>query len=222
MAPQVPELALDSPRKCWDWFNEHHGLAFSGGKPLLKTEYEEFWTVDRSRQRVQQTPQRAIFVPHNCLAAGTLVVTAEGSVPIEQVQIGDRVLSQDVDTGELAFKPVLQTTASNPVPLARIVTDQGELTSTAGHPFWVNAHGWRLTRDLEPGGRFHGVDGAIEIVSVADTDRVEPAYNLVVADFHTYFAGEGRILSHDNTPRAPTNALVPGLMPDYASAEPAP
>jgi hypothetical protein len=143
-------------------------------------------------------------------------------VQIEQVQTGDRVLSQDVDTGELAFKPVLQTTKSNPVPLARIVTNHGELTCTSGHPFWVNTEGWRLARDLAAGARFHGVDGAVEILSVTDTDRAEPAYNLIVADFHTYFAGDGKVLSHDNTPRAPTNALVPGLMPDYGSADPAP
>ena len=37
------------------------------------------------------------------------------------------------------------------------------------------------------------------------------AYNLVVADFHTYFVGGARILSHDNTIRRPTSAIVPGL-----------
>jgi hypothetical protein len=34
----------------------------------------------------------------------------------------------------------------------------------------------------------------------------------VVADFHTYFVGEAKILSHDNTIRQPTNAVVPGLV----------
>ena len=37
------------------------------------------------------------------------------------------------------------------------------------------------------------------------------AYNLVVADFNTYFVGETGILVHDNTPRLPTRATVPGL-----------
>ena len=36
-------------------------------------------------------------------------------------------------------------------------------------------------------------------------------YNLIVADFHTYFVGEAKILNHDNTDRAPTNSVVPGL-----------
>jgi hypothetical protein len=39
-----------------------------------------------------------------------------------------------------------------------------------------------------------------------------------VADFHTYFVGDGRILSHDNTPRNPTNSIVPGLERDFTIA----
>jgi hypothetical protein len=39
----------------------------------------------------------------------------------------------------------------------------------------------------------------------------EEAYNLVVADFNTYFVGETGVLVHDNTPRTPTRATVPGL-----------
>jgi hypothetical protein len=37
-------------------------------------------------------------------------------------------------------------------------------------------------------------------------------YNLVVADFHTYFVGQTKLLSHDVTPREPTLARVPGLI----------
>lgn len=48
------------------------------------------------------------------------------------------------------------------------------------------------------------------IKAVEQVDDAE-AFNLVVADFHTDFIGEGLILTHDNTPREPTNALVPGL-----------
>ena len=36
------------------------------------------------------------------------------------------------------------------------------------------------------------------------------AYNLIVADFSTYFVAERGLLVHDNTPRKPTAALLPG------------
>ena len=38
------------------------------------------------------------------------------------------------------------------------------------------------------------------------------AYNLIVADFDSYFVGDSAILVHDNTPRQPTSAVLPGLV----------
>ncbi|MBX3437398.1 MAG: hypothetical protein KF861_07915 [Planctomycetaceae bacterium] len=132
-------------------------------------------------------------------------------MPIEEVRAGDRVLAQDLATGELAYQPVLATTVRPPVRTFQITTDDLTLRATGGHPFWVNGQGWRFSRDLEPGMHFHGTDGARKITAVALAEEAE-AFNLVVADFHTYFIGAGQILSHDNTPRDPTNALVPGLV----------
>jgi len=50
----------------------------------------------------------------------------------------------------------------------------------------------------------------IRVAAIESTDEAE-AYNLIVADFNTYFVGKGGILVHDNTPRRPTRATVPGL-----------
>ena len=44
-----------------------------------------------------------------CFAAGTLVHTRDGLKPIEQIQVGDYVLSKPENDGELACKRVLQT-----------------------------------------------------------------------------------------------------------------
>jgi hypothetical protein len=50
-------------------------------------------------------------------------------------------------------------------------------------------------------------------VRVSNVEKAEfaPTYNLIVADFPTYFVGEGMIFCHDNTVHQPTNSLVPGL-----------
>jgi hypothetical protein len=206
----------DSPQDWWEWWANYQGLHVDGAKPRLSVEYEDSWYVDRKAE-VRRTVTR--FAQMSCFAAGTAIVTEYGPRPIEEIQVGDCVLSQDVESGELAFKPVFKTTVRPPVALMKITTDRSELVCTGGHPFWVNGESWLYARELQPGMRFHCVDGASEILSVEDAGHEDKAYNLVVADFHTYFAGEGKILSHDNTPRAPTNALVPGLMPDYASAD---
>jgi hypothetical protein len=208
----------ESPQHWWEWWANYQGLHVDGAKPRFSVDYEESWYVDREA-KVRRTVTR--FTQMSCFAAGTPVVTEYGAKPIEEIELGDRVLSQDVESGELAFKPVFKTTVRPPVALLKVTTDRGDLVCTSGHPFWINGSAWRMARELQPGMRFHSTDGASEILSVEDAGREDKAYNLIVADFHTYFVGDGKILSHDNTPRAPTNALVPGLMPDYAAAEPA-
>ena len=45
-----------------------------------------------------------------------------------------------------------------------------------------------------------------------DPSPAGESYNLIVADFNSYFVGDQGILVHDNTPRAPTAALLPGLV----------
>ena len=51
---------------------------------------------------------------------GTKVWTNTGTVAIEKVQAGDFVLSQNVETGELGYKPVSATTVGTPLPLVEI------------------------------------------------------------------------------------------------------
>jgi hypothetical protein len=67
-----------------------------------------------------------------------------------------------------------------------------------------------MAKELEEGAILHGVTGAPRVQSVEKSGQ-EEAYNLVVAEFNTYFVGESGVLVHDNTPRTPTRATVPGL-----------
>lgn len=43
----------------------------------------------------------------NCFTAGTKVQTDEGEKPIEEIEIGDKVLSKSDVTGEVAYKEVV-------------------------------------------------------------------------------------------------------------------
>ena len=49
-----------------------------------------------------------------CFVAGTLVHTKEGLVPIEQIRVGDWVLSQPEQKGERAYKRVVKTFSPPP------------------------------------------------------------------------------------------------------------
>ena len=99
---------------------------------------------------------RKWFEPGACFAAGTLVHTKEGLVPIEQIKVGDWVLSKhDNGTGKRAYKRVLRTIARPPERVIEVkyFPDPSEprvarITCTINHPFWVKNLGWTPAEDL--------------------------------------------------------------------------
>ena len=196
--------------------------------PVYTSQAQDSTTQTEGEERAAQSaPQRArgiwfttaqgnkIFIPEpenvSCFVAGTSIPTARGRMNIESIVPGDLVLSQDVNSGELSYKPVLQTTRRPPAPVVAVQLAGAQLEATTGHPFWVNGTGWTFAHELKSGMVLHGADGAVRVSDVlAGSDQ--PAYNLVVAEFHTYFVGDCKVLVHDNTARRPTNASVPGLL----------
>ena len=170
--------------------------------------------TDTYAMPITSTPLRQQFFGTvrylSCFPAGTPVTTITGPVTIESVKIGDRLLAQRTDTGELAFKIVQAVTLRPPAPLIRIGIGSQTISAMRGHPFWVNGRGWLMAKQLEIGMVLHGLDGGHLIDSLSDAQPRE-AYNLVVSDFDTYFVGQQPILVHDNMPLGETTAVVPGL-----------
>jgi hypothetical protein len=206
-----------TPQNWWSWWNQENEVFVSTDKPLRQSfQREEIQITDRSfgptgsggPQTVQvSSPSQTTM---DCLAAGTKVWSEAGPLSIEEVRVGDRVLAQDPDTGELAYKPVLGTTIRPASQLVKIDVGQSGITTSGGHLYWVAGHGWRKARELKSGDEIHSVRGTVR-VSKVEKAEFAPTYNLIVADFPTYFVGEGMIFCHDNTVHQPTNALVPGL-----------
>ncbi len=130
---------------------------------------------------------------------------------IEKIRPGDLVLSCEVDSGELVYKPVLRTTVRPAEELVKLRVGKETIETSGGHPFWVSGQGWLKSRNLQAGMVLHTLNGPVNVLEVG-VSPAEPTYNLIVADFNTYFVGSQKILSHDNTILRPTNAIVPGLV----------
>ncbi len=216
LAAVTGEEFESTPENWWQWWYDYNEIYVEGEKPLVRVNRREEVVVDGYRPRPRPVQPAMSFgrfggtLSKECLAAGTLVWTDRGPVPIEEIRVGDMVLSQEPDTGELAFKPVVRTTSRMPEKMVEFTTDSETLETSGGHRFWVSGTGWNRARDFQPGVRLYGLleNHGVRTVRVVDP---KTTYNLIVADFHTYFVGQARILSHDNTiPRA-TGALVPGL-----------
>ena len=210
------DRTIDEPQEAWDLWRE---VADTGlMRQRLSWNYEEGWYVDQ-RQRIRRGPatpvvySRVTIGAGSCLVAGTPIVTETGPQAVESIMPGDRVLTQDPETGELVFQPVLARTQREKAKLFRLKTADNEITCSQGHPFWVNGLGWVQARALEVGMPLHTVLGSTEVTSIESAGE-GTVHNLVVADAHTYFIGKtNAYLSHDVTRRQPTNALIPGLQP---------
>ena len=215
LASTVADDRFSNVEQAWDWWKKVEDGAVS--KELVSLNYDRPWYVDRRTRRIERAPYQIVrskvCPPGSCLAAGTRLVTETGSRPIEEIEIGDRVLAQDVETGELTYRPVLARTMRENAELTRLKTAADEIVCSQGHPFWVNAVGWVQARKLEPGMSLHGIQGSLDVVAAEPAGR-GAVYNLVVSGTHSYFVGgTNAVLSHDITPRNPTNAIVPGLQP---------
>jgi hypothetical protein len=97
-----------------------------------------------------------VFETGACFVAGTLVHTNKGLVPIEQIKVGDLVLSKpESGEGEVGYKPVVETFVHQDKEIARIdyKLDNDSYTSyplhaTWDHPFWVAGEGWTAAARL--------------------------------------------------------------------------
>ena len=194
----------------WNWWNEQNGVVQTGDKRQQVAYDREVKTYEKeilSFQSPEAEPQRRC----ECFVAGTPVWTARGQKPIEQVQVGDLVLAQDLRSGQLTYKPVTDISQRPPERLFQMRAESDVLQASGGHPLWVNGQGWMLARDMESGMVLHAIDRGVLVTDV-ESAEAQATYNLVVDGFHTYFVGKAGILCHDNTPRRPTNAKVPGLL----------
>ncbi len=193
------------PESWWEWWRDYNDQYLGPRRTL--TQY-----VNTSQSYA--VPRTMIPQPRTrceCFVAGTPVRTVRGPVPIESIRIGDRVLSQDPETGEIAFKLVAATTLRPTTAMLEISAGDTHVRSTLGHPFWVEGHGWRMAKSLKVGDSLHGLNGPVQVTAVQPAPDAE-AYNLVVVDFNTYFVSDAAILAHDNADREPSLALTPGLL----------
>ena len=211
LSESLEVAGVESPKEWWVWWAHDQGYVDSE-KQQIFAQYSEEWYISRRRglRREAQVSAARMAGSHNCFATGTAVMTEFGLQPIESIQRGDRVLTQNPETSEITFKPVLRATHTREASTQTVTLGDETLTCTTAHPFWVNGQGWRMAREIEPGMQCHSLGGSVAVTAIGDSGLLD-VYNLDVADFGTYFVGQSQVLTHDITIRPPTDMLLPGL-----------
>lgn len=187
------------------WWSQEQGV------PYYRTSRYDKPVIRRvSRTTVVLTPPSSGH--GRCFAKGTLVRTVVGPRPIEELQVGDRVLTSDVTSGALEVRPVVAVRHNPPSLTLRLTLGSESVVATPIHRFWKSGVGWAMARDLKPGDAVRAIGGLVRMVAT-EPDTVQPVYNLEVADGRSYFVGERGVLVHDFSPPLPVAGsfdAVPG------------
>lgn len=203
----------DSPKAWWDWWDRYEESYIAGEKYVESSYSEDRSSLVYDTRRAEATSYSPPVVPrrHECLVFGTLIQTEGGLKPIESIRVGDMVVTQNIQSGELRMKPVLRTTLRPVAVTQDIQLASGEkIRATLGHPWWVIGQGWVKTKDLKKGMALRTPANFTSIDDITDREAIE-TFNLVIDDDHTYFVGQSRVLAWDASELIPTFQRVPGL-----------
>jgi hypothetical protein len=214
----------DEPKPWWEWWDQYEELYVSGEKYMDYSYYEdtsvtyvEARTTFVLADPVEKYP--ALRTVASCLVAGTPIQTQSGLRPIETIRVGDLVVAQNIESGEIQMRPVLRTTVRPPARTYDIVFENNEtIRATLGHRWWIIGKGWIKTKDLQEGMSMRTASGFSTIKSLKQADAAV-TYNLLVDQDHTYFVGQSRVLSFDASEAIPTFFKTPGLAPSPLRSE---
>ena len=127
----------------------------------------------------------------SCFAAGTPLLVPDGSKFIEDIRVGDLVLSRDEDDPEGPFvaKRVVNL-FQNYSPLLDLHLGGRVIRTTPEHPFSVIGRGWVAAQQIEVGESLLGAVGERTVVeSIEGPSEPGAVYNLAIEEYHTYLVG---------------------------------
>lgn len=135
-----------------------------------------------------------------CFVAGTLVKTADGDRPIEEIAAGDYVWAWDEATGNIALKEVIETYVNETSELIHLFVNGEEIITTPTHPFYSPVKGWTDAVNLRAGDILVLVNGEYVVVEKVQHEILESpvtVYNFNVSDYHTYYVASTGVLVHN-------------------------
>jgi len=111
---------------------------------------------------------------------------ADGSLkPIEDIRVGDQVLSFDEKSDGIVTSSVAKTFV-HPNNTAGYVIING-IKVTPNHQLWVNGK-WTDAGEIKPGDQLHMMEGSeLAVDTVEYIQGTFTVYNFEVADTHNYF-----------------------------------
>jgi Fe-S cluster assembly scaffold protein SufB len=144
-----------------------------------------------------------------CVAQGSTVTTPEGLKPIEDIQIGERVLSFDEATGQLCFQPVTAKRYSGDQPVHTVSRGERAIQVTANHPFLSYTYEPEAAKEL---GRYRlayvRADHLQEAIIPHTSLEYGAPHKLAMPSLVTEFASYNQYASDLTMTRARTSRMI--------------
>ena len=159
-----------------------------------------------------------------CLLPGSMIKHSNGETPIEEIEVGTKVIAYNETTGKEVEAEIFDKAPHK----ADFYYKVNDLQLTSGHPIWAN-DGWSCvdpveykreciayghTLDLEPNKLGVGdvlYNGTL-VEKIERVDEATEVWNIIIKDIHTYIANG--ILVHNGGGGGGGKCLTPAMLPE--------
>lgn len=135
-----------------------------------------------------------------CFVAGTKVKTETGYKNIEDIKVGEKVYSYNLDNNELELKKVLGTIVSSTKDTYTLTIANKKVEMSPKHQIYIVDKGWTRAFDVKKGDKMLTSDNKvveIENVEYKVYDKPIKTYNLTIEGNSNYFVTDIQVLVHN-------------------------
>ena len=136
--------------------------------------------------------------PKFCFVAGTLVMTKQGLKAIEEIKVGDQVLSYNDNLEIFEYKDVVELYNNETEELCHIYTEYEEIVCTPNHSV-LTIDGWKEAKELTNKDLIKTSTGYVKVLSIKleQLEEKQSVYNFNVLGYHTYVVGNDLLVVHN-------------------------
>ena len=138
-----------------------------------------------------------------CFVKGTKVKTENGFKNIEDIKIGDKVYSYNLNNNSLELKKVLNTIKSNTIDTYKVTIGGKTVEMSPKHQLYIIDKGWVRAYDLNVNDKLLDVNGkqiTISKIEYKKYDSPIDTYNLTIEGNNNYFVTDIQVLVHNASP----------------------
>ena len=135
-----------------------------------------------------------------CFVKGTKVKTENGFKNIEDIKIGDKVYSYNLNNNSLELKKVLNTIKSNTIDTYKVTIGGKTVEMSPKHQLYIIDKGWVRAYDLNVNDKLLDVNGkqiTISKIEYKKYDSPIDTYNLTIEGNNNYFVTDIQVLVHN-------------------------